>query len=135
MTDPGIRNDLERTIEGLRAVDLSRVAALRDRFLEALERGETLFFYGNGGSAALASHFAQDMGKGALPRLDWPKRFRSLSLSDSVPFITAFGNDIEYAAVFVEQLKGLARPGDVSIAISGSGRSPNVLRATEWAEA
>lgn len=131
----GLRRDRDRVIEALRAVDLGRIAALRGRFLEALREDRTLLFFGNGGSAALASHFAQDMGKGALPRPEWPRRFRSISLADAVPYITAFGNDEGYESIFLEQLKGLARPGDVTVAISGSGRSANVIRATEWANA
>lgn len=106
-------------------------------FLEELYRacvGErTVFLIGNGGSAANASHFAQDLNKGTRPPGGAGRRFRAVSLTDNVSFITALANDEGYERVFVEQLATLSRPGDVLVAISGSGNSPNVLRAVEYA--
>ena len=92
---------------------------------------------GNGGSGSNASHFCEDIGKGTLRREDFDndnkKRVRILSLTDNTPYILAWGNDEGFERVFVEQLKNLASPGDLLIAISGSGNSPNILRAVEWA--
>ncbi len=94
-------------------------------------RDGTIITFGNGGSAATASHFSCDLTKWtAKPQ---SRRVRSLALTDNVPLLTAYANDQEYADVFVEQLRGLYRPGDLVFAISGSGNSPNVLRAVAWA--
>jgi D-sedoheptulose 7-phosphate isomerase len=98
-----------------------------------------VFLCGNGGSGSNASHFCEDVGKGTLRRQDFDddrkRRIRILSLTDNTPYILAWGNDEGFDRVFVEQLKNLASPGDLLIAISGSGNSPNVLRAVEWANA
>jgi D-sedoheptulose 7-phosphate isomerase len=100
--------------------------------LEAARAEERqIFVCGNGGSAATASHFATDLGKGAS--LGRERRFRVLSLTDNLPWITALANDTDYSMVFVEQLKNYARSGDLLIAFSGSGNSPNVICAMEWA--
>ncbi|RPJ55702.1 MAG: SIS domain-containing protein [Acidobacteria bacterium] len=90
-----------------------------------------IFLCGNGGSAATASHFATDLGKGAS--LGRERRFRVLSLTDNVPWITAMANDTDYSRIFVEPLQNYARPGDLLLAFSGSGNSPNVIAAVEWA--
>jgi D-sedoheptulose 7-phosphate isomerase len=106
-----------------------------DRIAEAIwatyERDGTILICGNGGSAASASHFACDMAK--LTISSACRRVRALALTDNIPLITAWSNDQTYADVFVEQLIGIYRPGDMLFAISGSGNSPNVLRAVEWA--
>ena len=90
-----------------------------------------IFVCGNGGSASTASHFACDMVKGAS--YGRSKRFRILALTDSLPTLTAYSNDVSYDCVFAEQLQNLASAGDVVMAISGSGNSPNVIRAVEYA--
>jgi D-sedoheptulose 7-phosphate isomerase len=100
---------------------------------EARDNGRAVFTCGNGGSASTASHFVCDMVKGAS--FNRQKRFRITALTDSLPTITAYSNDVSYDVVFVEQLKNFAQPGDVLLAISGSGNSPNVLRAVEYANA
>lgn len=122
------------TLETLRRMDLRAILRLIERLYEAYEKGQRVFVFGNGGSAAAASHFAEDLAKGALPALDLPKRLRACSLSDPVPFLTALANDCGYDSVFREQLATHASPGDVAIAISGSGNSPNVLEAIRWAK-
>ncbi len=108
-----------------------------DRFVETLYRAfeeeRTVFLVGNGGSAANASHFGQDLAKGTLESMSAKRRFRVIPLTDNIGFITALANDEGYESVFEQQLRNLARPGDVLIAISGSGNSPNVLRAVEYA--
>ena len=99
--------------------------------LKARTEGRSVFFFGNGGSAATSSHMSQDLGK--LTILPGKKRFRSQSLADPLPLILAWANDASYAEVFAEQVKSLGRAGDVAVGISGSGNSPNVLRALEEA--
>jgi D-sedoheptulose 7-phosphate isomerase len=97
---------------------------------QAREQQRRIFVCGNGGSAATAAHFVCDMVKGASYGRD--SRFRITSLADT-PTITAYSNDVGYDCIFAEQLKNFAEPGDVLVAISGSGNSPNVLRAAEYA--
>lgn len=100
---------------------------------EAYHKNKRIFMFGNGGSGALASHFCEDLGKGTLNGTKSNKRFKTISLTDNTPYILALANDEGYEAIFVEQLKNLAEPNDVVIGISGSGNSPNVLRAIEYA--
>jgi D-sedoheptulose 7-phosphate isomerase len=95
------------------------------------EQGRTLFVFGNGGSAALASHFACDIGKGTIAGKR--KRLKTIALTDNVALITAWANDKAYDTIFAEQLEGLAEKGDMVLAISGSGNSPNVIRGLEAA--
>jgi D-sedoheptulose 7-phosphate isomerase len=104
---------------------------IADALWDTYERDGTIIICGNGGSAATASHFACDLAKWtARPGV---RRVRALALTDNVPLMTAYSNDQSYTDVFVEQLIGLYRPGDLVFAISGSGNSPNVLRAISWA--
>jgi D-sedoheptulose 7-phosphate isomerase len=128
---------LERVGRELLQVDPREVQALADAIWDAYQRRAFVFLIGNGGSGSNASHFCEDIGKGTLRREDFDndqkKRLRVLSLTDNTPYILAWGNDEGFERVFVEQLKNLADPGDLLIAISGSGNSPNVLRAVEWA--
>ena len=98
---------------------------------ETYERDGTIIVCGNGGSAATASHFACDLAKWTV--VSGKRRLRALALTDNIPVMTAWSNDTAYERVFVEQLMSLYRPGDTLVAISGSGNSPNVLRAVEWA--
>jgi D-sedoheptulose 7-phosphate isomerase len=100
---------------------------------EAGENGRNIFVVGNGGNAANASHFATDLGKGASDV--FAKRFRVLSLSDNAAWMTALGNDYSFEDVFVRQLMNFAQPGDVLIASSVSGGSPNLVNAVDWASA
>ncbi|GAB3260300.1 SIS domain-containing protein [Larkinella harenae] len=90
-----------------------------------------LFVFGNGGSAANASHFITDLGKGASDKLG--KRFRCLSLNDNTAWLTALGNDYSYDDVFVGQLQNYAQPGDLVLTMSVSGSSPNLVKAVQWA--
>jgi D-sedoheptulose 7-phosphate isomerase len=115
-----MRQTLTQDLEGV-------VSALR----EARARGAAVVFCGNGGSASTATHFATDLAKNTIHPAKG--RFRTVALTDNVAALTAWGNDEGYDRVFVEQARGLMRPGDVLVAISGSGNSPNVLRAAEFA--
>ena len=116
---------------------LDGLAAPADRFVEALwgafEAGATVFLAGNGGSASAASHFGQDLAKGTLADMGSQRRFRVIPLTDNVGFITALANDEGYESIFEQQLRNLGRPGDLLVAISGSGNSANVLRAVDYA--
>jgi D-sedoheptulose 7-phosphate isomerase len=111
-----------------------KIAAI---LLKARAEDRTVFFFGNGGSASTASHFVTDIAKvaGGTEAKGPGKRFRCLCLNDNVPGVTAWANDVNYAAVFAGQLKALAVKGDVAVAISGSGNSPNVLEAVRAARA
>lgn len=109
-----------------------------DHFVETLwkafEGGNTVFLCGNGGSAANASHFGQDIAKGTLESMDQTRRFRVIPLTDNIGFITALANDEGYDSIFEQQLRNLGQRGDVLVAISGSGNSPNVLKAVDYAK-
>jgi D-sedoheptulose 7-phosphate isomerase len=128
---------LERVAQELRRVDPAQVRALAEAIYRCYVEDRFVFLIGNGGSGSNASHFCEDLGKGTLCRADLDndgkKRLRVLSLTDNTPYILAWGNDEGFERIFVEQLKNLAHAGDLLIAISGSGNSPNVLRAVEWA--
>src|SRR5579859_2163589 len=113
------------------SIPVDAVAALILQLKELHREGRQIFVFGNGGSAANASHFATDLGKGASDKLG--KRFRVLSLTDNVSWITALANDYSYEDVFVRQLENYAQPGDMALAISVSGNSPNCVKALEWA--
>lgn len=119
--------------EALDTVDLQKVEQVIQILAETRDQGRHIFVCGNGGSASTASHFACDMVKGAS--FDRPARFRIMALTDSLPTLTAYSNDVGYGCVFAEQLKNFAQPGDVVMAISGSGNSPNVLKAVEYGNA
>ncbi|HTS61511.1 MAG TPA: SIS domain-containing protein [Candidatus Acidoferrales bacterium] len=117
--------------QAIESVDLDRVSEAISILAKARDEDRRIFVCGNGGSASSASHFACDIVKGASYKRS--KRFRIMALTDSLPVITAYSNDVSYECVFAEQLKNFAQPGDVLVAISGSGNSPNVLRAVEYA--
>lgn len=104
-----------------------------EQLMDACERSKNVFIFGNGGSAALASHFACDLGKGTIVSDHRQKRFRVIALTDNIPLMTAWANDSCYEHIFAEQLRNFVTAGDVAVAISGSGNSPNVLRALEAA--
>ncbi len=116
-------------------VDPASVERFISMLYECYQSGNTVFIVGNGGSAANASHFCEDLAKGTLTDLVEQKRFRVISLTDCTPAITAWANDVGYDKIFEQQLRNLALPGDLLIAISGSGKSPNVLNAVDYANA
>jgi len=118
-------------LQAIDTIDLDKVNEAIELFRDARANGRRIFVCGNGGSASTASHFACDIVKGAS--YNRQSRFRIMALTDQVPTLTAYANDVSYDAVFVEQLKNFAEPGDLFMGISGSGNSPNVLRAIEYA--
>ncbi|HIP86835.1 MAG TPA: SIS domain-containing protein [Anaerolineales bacterium] len=122
---------LEEVQAVLAALPLAAIRDVADVLLSASYVGSTIFTLGNGGSAATASHFACDLAKGTI-RPGRP-RFRVIALTDNVPLMTAWSNDVAYEDLFAEQLRNLIRRGDVVVAFSGSGNSPNVLSAMDLA--
>ncbi len=133
------REYLDRCSEVFRTLDLRQVEGLSDDIFAAYQAGRFVYICGNGGSGSNSSHFCEDLGKSTLRREDFlndkMKRLKVLSLTDNTPYILAWGNDEGFDRVFVEQLKNFASPGDVLVAISGSGNSPNILKTVEWANA
>jgi D-sedoheptulose 7-phosphate isomerase len=128
---------LQRVAEELDRIDPEQIKGLSDAIFACYQAGKTVYVIGNGGSGSNASHFCEDLGKGTIKREDFEndakRRLRIMSLTDNTPYILAWGNDEGFDRVFVEQLKNFGGPGDVLIAISGSGNSPNILKAVEWA--
>lgn len=118
--------------EALDAIPLEQVAALIDLFGQAWQADRKIFVFGNGGSAANASHFVTDLGKGASDAMKKP--FHCLSFNDNMPWVTAIGNDYSFEDVFLRQLKTLANPGDLLFTMSVSGNSPNLVAAVKWAK-
>ena len=114
------------------AIPTDLVAKLLDRLRRALAEDRQVFVFGNGGSAANASHFATDLGKGSSDKVG--RRFRVLSLNDNVCWMTALGNDYAYEDVYVRQLMNYGKPNDLVLALSVSGSSPNVVKAVQWAK-
>ena len=128
---PFVENYIAGLQEALAGIDPAKIATAIEWLRAARDADRTVYSCGNGGSASIASQMVVDIVKGSSFKKK--KRFRMIGLTDSVATITAYGNDEGYDQVFVEPLRNFAQPGDVLIAISGSGNSPNVLRAVEFA--
>ena len=128
-----INGYLEKLTNTINAMDTNAVETCANILLDAYENEKRIFICGNGGSAATASHFACDINKGVSYGLE--KRFKVIPLTDSLSTITAYTNDVDYDAIFVEQLKNFFQEGDVIIGISGSGNSQNVLNAMDYVNA
>lgn len=111
-------------------IDTAQIETFVQEILAARERGSRIFFIGNGGSAATASHFANDLSIGTRST---GKPFKVMSLTDNVAVMTAVGNDYGYEHIFTKQLQALMEKGDVVVAISASGNSPNLLHAVDYA--
>jgi len=127
-----IRTYLEHEIETLRALDIEAINAALNLLLEAYENGTTIYVFGNGGSSSTASHYQNDFNKGVSEHTE--KKFNFLCLNDNVPTVMAVANDIGFEEVFRFQLRGHLKPGDLVMAISGSGNSKNVINAVEYAK-
>ena len=126
---------LTRVRDEIAKLDPKAVENVADVIERAYDAGRFVFIIGNGGSGANASHLCEDLAKCTLCDFENQKRLKVLSLTDNTAGIMAWANDEGYERIFLEQLKNLASPGDVVIAISGSGNSPNIVRAVEWANA
>ncbi|MDD5570019.1 MAG: SIS domain-containing protein [Bacteroidales bacterium] len=117
----------------LEEINFKEIDNLISLILKAYENENTIFLIGNGGSAANASHFAEDLSKGTILNIQQKKRIKALSLTDNTPFMTALGNDNGFEMIFEQQIRTFAKKGDYLIAISGSGNSKNIIKAIEWA--
>lgn len=106
-----------------------RLEQISGMVLDAYKTGKQVFVVGNGGSASTASHLCCDLQKSVS--LEGGKKFKVMSLTDNVALMTAWANDFKYEDIFAQQLNIWAQPGDLVIAISGSGNSPNVIKAVE----
>ncbi len=126
-----LRDYLDRTAALAREMPLGAIETVIARLIEAGEANRHIFVMGNGGSAATASHFANDLGKGDVTGS--ARRLRVMALTDNVPLLTAWANDTHFHRVFAEQLRNFLGAGDVVIGVSASGRSPNVLEALRLA--
>jgi D-sedoheptulose 7-phosphate isomerase len=122
---------LEQVREALNAIDLRRVEQAIEWFREARDQGRTIFVAGNGGSAATASHLVCDLVKDVS--YGKPQRFRAIALQDAIPTATAYSNDVDFSEGLAEQLRNFARPGDLYVALSGSGNSLNLIKGIECA--
>ena len=129
----GVREYLDRVCDEIKRMDPAQIEGLSEQIEKAYHAGKFVFIIGNGGSGANASHLCEDLAKCTLRDFDNQKRLRVLSLTDNAPWLMAVANDLAYDRIFLEQLKNLGSPGDLLIAISGSGNSPNILKAVEWA--
>jgi D-sedoheptulose 7-phosphate isomerase len=120
---------IDKTLNSLNDAEVENFLNL---LIDAYRNDKFVFVIGNGGSAANASHLAQDLAKGTRHSPDQKKRIKALSLTDNLPFVTAQGNDEGYDSIFEQQLRTFAKQGDYLVAISGSGNSPNIIKAVEW---
>jgi D-sedoheptulose 7-phosphate isomerase len=124
---------LAHVCDEIAKLDVDEVNVLADAVFQRYETGRFVYIIGNGGSGANASHLCEDLGKSTVRDFETQRRLKVLSLTDNTPYILAWANDTNYERVFVEQLKNFGEPGDLLIAISGSGNSPNILVAVDWA--
>jgi D-sedoheptulose 7-phosphate isomerase len=122
--------DINNTVDKVPVNQLNQVIQV---LLAAYENDSFVFVMGNGGSAATASHLACDLNKGTINAATKHKRFKVMALTDNMPMITAWANDVDYENIFAEQLAHFINPGDVVIGISGSGNSPNIINAFKFA--
>ena len=126
-----IKAYFERETEVISNLNYDEITEAVEAIKAAYERGATVYIFGNGGSAATASHYVGDFNKGICEKLN--KKFKLICLSDNTPILTAIANDISYDEVFAFQLKNKLMPDDLIMAISGSGNSKNVIKAVEYA--
>lgn len=137
---PDIRNVAKQYFDNLKvaidAISLDDVQNVAEVLFNAYKNNKRVFIFGNGGSASTASHMAADLGKGTLRNVYDPKekRFQVISLTDNVAMMTALANDLSYDEMFVQQLRNYVQAGDVVIGISGSGNTPNVIKAILYAK-
>jgi D-sedoheptulose 7-phosphate isomerase len=133
----GIPEYVSRLQTELTRVDQGEIQTWADLVFEAWENERFIFVFGNGGSGTTATHICEDLGKSSLRQEELhdesKKRLKILSLTDNLGWILALGNDIGYEHIFVQQLMNFGTAGDLCIAISGSGNSPNILSAVDWA--
>src|SRR2546423_7349680 len=127
-----IADYLKQQKAALDSIPVDAVGQIVEKLRAALKDDRQIFVFGNGGSAANASHFVTDLGKGAADKIG--RRFRCVSLNDNVSWMTALGNDYAYEDIFVRQLMNYAKAGDLVYTMRVRGNSPNVVKAIEWAK-
>lgn len=127
-----IQNYINLEIEVLKRLDYKKISDALNVLTDALRNERVIYIFGNGGSAATASHYQNDFNKGISEYTE--KKFRFYCLSDNVATITAIANDISYDEIYRQQLKGRLSKNDIVIAISGSGNSKNVINAVDYAK-
>lgn len=132
MYEDKIRDYIDHEIRTIRSMDVSAIDKAMRLVRETYEREGSIYIFGNGGSSATASHYQNDFNKGISEYVD--KKFRFVCLNDNVPTLMAIANDIGFEEVFRFQLKNKLKPGDIVIAISGSGNSKNVINAVAYAK-
>ena len=126
-----IQNYLENHKKVIESMPVGKIDKLITLFKKANREEKQIFIFGNGGSAASASHFVTDLGKGASDKVS--KRFKCFSLNEASAWMTAIGNDYSYEDIFIHQLRNFASPGDIVFTMSVSGNSPNLVKAVDWA--
>jgi D-sedoheptulose 7-phosphate isomerase len=126
-----LKDYVQKQKQTLDTISVDEVARVVTLFKEALDKDQQIFVFGNGGSAANASHFVTDLGKGSSDKTY--RRFRCLSINDNTPWITALGNDYAFDEIFVRQMMNFSKPGDLMFVMSVSGNSPNLVKAASWA--
>jgi D-sedoheptulose 7-phosphate isomerase len=129
----GVSDYLARVCQEIQRLDPAQCEKVCELVEAAYDEGRFVFIIGNGGSGANASHLCEDLAKCTLNDFENQKRLKVLSLTDNTAGIMAWANDEGYDRIFVEQLKNLSSPGDLLLAISGSGNSPNIVKAVSWA--
>ena len=129
---------LQRLQDEIARLDQAAIGRWADAIYQAWENEKFVFVFGNGGSGTNATHFSEDLGKSSLRPDDLmdesKKRLKIMSLTDNLGWILAVGNDVGYEQIFQQQLMNYGTAGDLVLAISGSGNSPNIIQAVEWAK-
>lgn len=128
-----IKNYFDRLVDTVNKLDVDEITEAVEAIRAAYDREATIYVFGNGGSAATASHFVCDFNKGISEKRN--RKFNLICLSDNTPIVTAIANDISYDEIFSFQLENKLKADDLIIAISGSGNSKNVIKAVEYAKA
>lgn len=136
-SENGYSRYLSSLNEVLARIPLDQTGRAVDLIFRAYQAHHSVFIFGNGGSAALASHLATDLGKGThspgLPALANVKRLKVVSVTDNVSLLTAWANDSSFENIFAAQIENSIEAGDIAFGVSSSGNSPNILRALELA--
>lgn len=127
-----IKNYFDRLVDTVNKLDVDEITEAVEAIRAAYDREATIYVFGNGGSAATASHFVCDFNKGISEKRN--RKFNLICLSDNTPIVTAIANDISYDEIFSFQLKNKLKADDLIMAISGSGNSKNVIKAVEYAK-
>jgi len=127
-----ISSYLQEMTQVIEQLPQDTIQTIIDTLAEARDKQRTIFLMGNGGSGGTASHMANDLIKNTIQ--PGKPRMKVIALTDNMPIILAIANDWDYSRIFVEQLMPLGQPGDVVMGLSGSGNSPNVLKAMDWAQ-